>query len=179
MAKKFSGMGSRQVALGGILAAGSLALLWLTCLAPSGRMGFTAVAGLFPMVGVLASGRAVGYLCWAAAGILGLFLLPDKGVALLYLVFLGLYPVVKSRIESLRCLPLEWCLKLLSFNLALSLAWFAFRGLVLPAFPSWVGDNALPLYLAGNLVFAAYDIGLSQLASAMQTRLFSHTHHKY
>ena len=176
MAKRSSGLGSRQVALGGILAAGSLALLWLTCLAPSGRLGLTAVAGLVPMVGVLASGRVVGCLCWAAAGLLGLFLLPDKGVALLYLIFLGLYPVVKSRIESLRRLPVEWCLKLLCFNLALSLVWFAFRGLVLPAVPPWVGDNVPLLYLAGDLVFVAYDIGLSQLASAMQNRLFSHTH---
>jgi len=176
MAKRSSGLDSRQIALGGILAAGSLALLWLTCLAPSGRLGLTAVAGLVPMVGVLASGRTVGYLCWAAAGLLGLFLLPDKGVALLYLVFLGLYPVVKSRIESLRRLPVEWCLKLLCFDFALSLVWFAFRGLVLPAFPTWLAGKGLLIYLVGNLVFVMYDIGLSQLASVMQTRLFSHTH---
>ena len=36
-----------ETALGGILAAGSLALLWLACVVPSGRIGLAAAAGLF------------------------------------------------------------------------------------------------------------------------------------
>ena len=110
---------SRSIAWGGIMAAGSLLFLWIASVSPSGRMGLTAVAGLFPMAGVLAAGRAAGYLCWAAAGLLGLLILPDKGVALLYLIFLGVYPVLKSKIESLRKhRGIEWLLKLLAFNLA-------------------------------------------------------------
>ena len=31
-----------QVALGGVLAAGSLAVLWLACVVPSGQLGVTA-----------------------------------------------------------------------------------------------------------------------------------------
>ena len=161
----------RSVALGGVLAAGSLAVLWLACVAPSGRLGLTAAAGLFPMAGVLAAGRAAGYLCWAAAGLLGLLLLPDKGVALLYLIFLGIYPVVKSRIESLGRLGPEWALKLLLFNGALTLFWFALRGLFLPSLPQWLGENSLLLYGVGNVVFAAYDVGLSRLVALFQTRL--------
>ena len=42
-----------QVALGGVLAAGSLAVLWLACVVPSGQLGVTAVAGLFPVVVIL------------------------------------------------------------------------------------------------------------------------------
>ena len=96
-----------QVAQGGVLAAGSLAVLWLACVVPSGQLGVTAVAGLFPVGAVLAAGRGAGLLCWAAASILGLLLLPDKGVALMYLVFLGLYPVVKSRLEQLKSRTVE------------------------------------------------------------------------
>ena len=47
-----------QVALGGVLAAGSLAVLWLACVVPSGQLGVTAVAGLFPVGAVLAVRRA-------------------------------------------------------------------------------------------------------------------------
>ena len=94
--------GAGRVAVGGILAAGSLAVLWLASVTPTGQLGVTAVAGLFPVGAVLAAGRTAGYLCWAAASILGLLLLPDKGAALMYLCFLGLYPVVKSRLESLK-----------------------------------------------------------------------------
>ena len=59
----------------GVLAAGSLAVLWLACMVPSGRIGLTGAAGLFPVAAVLAAGRAAGYLCWAASALLGLFLL--------------------------------------------------------------------------------------------------------
>ena len=98
-------------AMGGVLAAGSLAVLWLACAAPSGRIGLTAAAGLFPVAATLYAGRAAGYLCWASSALLGLFLLPDKGVAALYLAFLGVYPVAKGRIESLNRPGLEWGLK--------------------------------------------------------------------
>lgn len=162
---------SRSVAVAGVLAAGSLAVLWLACVAPSGRLGLTAAAGLFPVAGVLAAGRAAGYLCWAAGGILGLILLPDKGVALMYLAFLGLYPVVKSRIESLRRLGVEWVLKLAFFNVMLTLFWYVFRSLFLPQTPQWLGDNSLLLYGAGNLVFVAYDVGLSRLIALFQARI--------
>ena len=162
---------SGPVALGGVLAAGSLAVLWLACMAPSGRIGLTAVAGLFPVAGVLAAGRAAGYLCWAAGGILGLILLPDKGVALMYMVFLGLYPVVKSQIESLRRLTAEWALKLIFFNAVLTLFWFVLKRVFLPQPPDWLGDNSLLLYGAGNAVFIIYDIGLSRLIALFQARL--------
>ena len=152
---------SRRTAVAGVLAAGSLAVLWLACMVPSGRIGLTGAAGLFPVAAVLAAGRAAGYL----------FLLPDKGVALLYLIFLGLYPVVKNNIEGLRRLPLEWLCKLACFNAALSLFWFALRALFLPDPPVWLGERTWLLYLAGNLIFVLYDVGLSRLIALVMARM--------
>ena len=160
-----------QVALGGVLAAGSLAVLWLACVVPSGQLGVTAVAGLFPVGAVLAAGRGAGLLCWAAASILGLLLLPDKGVALMYLVFLGLYLVVKSRLEQLKSRTAEWAGKLVYFNAALTLLWFAFRELFLPALPEWMSAQVWVLYLAGNVIFILYDIALSRLIGGLNARL--------
>ncbi len=158
------------MATGGVFAAGSLALLFLASAAPSGRLGLTAAAGLFPMGAVLAAGTAAGALCWAAAGLLGLILVPDKGVALLFLLFLGIYPVAKAAIESLRRLPLEWGLKLLFFNAALLFFWFAARTLFLPDPPAWLRTPLL--LLGGNAVFVCYDIGLSRLIALLSRRLF-------
>ena len=165
------GKQSVYTALGGVMSAGSLAVLWLACAAPSGRIGLTAAAGLFPMAATLYAGRAAGCLCWAAASLLGLLLLPDKGVAVLFLAFLGLYPVVKGHIESLRRLWIEWGLKLSWFNMVLTLFWFVFQKLFLPEAPDWLLDNTLLLYGAGNLVFVAYDIGLSRVAAVLRVRL--------
>ena len=162
MGGRFSSKGG-QIALGGVLAAGALVMLWLAGVAPSGQLGLTAVGGLFPTVATLTAGRA--------AGLLGLILLPDKGTALLFLVFLGVYPVAKGGIESLRRLPLEWALKLIFFNLALTLCWFLFRELLWPEPPAWVAGGLPVVYGAGNLVFIIYDIGLSRLVGMLRARL--------
>ena len=100
MGRRNSG-GAGQVALVGVLAALSLVLLLLASVSPSGRMGIVAVAGLVNAAAVISGGLHAGFLCWAVAGILGLILSPDKGNVLLYLVFFGLYPMVKSLIEQL------------------------------------------------------------------------------
>ena len=170
MAGRFSSKAGRT-ALGGVLAAGSLAVLWLACVTPTGRLGVAAAAGQFPIGAVLLAGRGAGFLCWAAASVLGLLILPDKGVALMYLCFMGLYPVVKSRLEQCASRPLEWVGKLACFNAALTLLWVAFRGLFLPALPEWLAGKVWLLYGAGNLVFLLYDWGLSRLIGMMTARL--------
>lgn len=151
-----------RTALVGILTAGSLSLLWIACLSPTGRLGIDAVAGLFPVAAVLAYGRAAGYLCWAASGILGLILLPDKGIALLYVLFFGIYPVLKSRFEEMKRQSVVWMLKLLYFNAVLFLFWFVFRTFFVSFLPEWLEQIRL-LMAAGNIVFIIYDIGLSRL----------------
>lgn len=158
-------------ALGGVMASGSLALLWLACVAPSGRIGLTAAAGLFPAAVTLYAGRPAGYLCWAAASVLGLLMLPDKGVAVLFLAFLGLYPVVKGRLETLERRTVEWGLKLSWFNLTLTLFWFVMQQLFLPEAPEWLETNELLLYVLGNLIFVMYDVGLSRLITLLRIRL--------
>lgn len=157
------------VALGGVMAAGSVVLLWLACVAPSGRTGLAASAGLFPIAATLYAGRPAGYLCWAAASVLGLFLLPDKGVALLFAAFLGIYPVVKGRLETLERRTVEWGLKLSWFELTLTLFWFVFEGLF--GLPEWLARSTLLLYGLGSVIFVIYDIGLSRLITLLRTRL--------
>lgn len=159
-----------RVALGGVLAALSLLLLYLGCMMPTGRMGMVAVAGLVPAAGVVSGGLAAGFLCYGAAGLLGLLLLPDKGCALLYLLFFGLYPMVKSLIERLRKLPVELLLKLVFFNGVLAVLWFGFSALLFPMLPEFL-HSALPVFLAGNGAFLVYDYGFSKLITYYASRV--------
>ena len=159
-----------RIALGGVLAALSLVLLYLSCLAPTGRIGIVAVAGLVPAVGVVSGGLGAGFLCYGAAGILGLILVPDKGCALLYAAFFGLYPMVKSAVERLRKLPLELLLKLVFFNAVLTVFLFGLSGLLFPLLPELL-QKPLPLYLAGNAAFLIYDYGFSKLITYYAARM--------
>ena len=56
------GKQSANTALGGVMAAGSLVVLWLACVAPSGRIGLTAAAGLFPIAATPYPGGTAGRL---------------------------------------------------------------------------------------------------------------------
>ena len=159
-----------RVALGGVLAALSLLLLYLAVLMPSGRIGMIAVAGLVPAAAVVSGGLPTGFLCYGAAGLLGLLLLPDKACGVLYLVFFGLYPMIKSLAERLRKRPFELLLKLLFFNAVLAVLLFVFSALFVPMLPGFL-QRALPVFLVGNIVFLIYDYGLSKLITYYASRI--------
>ena len=158
------------MALVGVLAALSLVLLLLAAVSPSGRMGIVAVAGLVNAAAVISGGLHAGLLCWAVAGILGLILSPDKGNVLLYLVFFGLYPMVKSLIEQLRKAPLEWLCKLAFFNVVLTFCWFVLRDVLLAGLPA-VFEQLWVLYVGVNVVFLIYDYGFSKLVMFYAARI--------
>jgi hypothetical protein len=151
-----------RVALTAVLGALSLIFLYLASVLPTGRLGLVAVAGLFPAAAVVSSGLAAGALCYAGTGLLGLLLVADKGAALLYLLFFGLYPLVKYEIERLKKLPLELVCKLAFFNLVLLLFWFLLRNVLLTGLPTFLQGFGLVL-AAGNGAFLCYDYGFSKL----------------
>lgn len=159
-----------RVALVAVLTALSLVILYLSALAPMGRMGLVAVAGLLPAAAVVSCGMGAGALCYAGTGILALILLPDKTNALFYLLLFGLYPLVKSAVERVRKLPLELALKLIFFNVVLTVFWFGLKNVLFSALP--VGEYAAVLvYLAGNVAFLIYDFGFTKLIAFYLARI--------
>lgn len=162
--------GTAQIALVGILAALGVAILYVAALVPSGRQGLAALAGLVNAAVVVSAGLPAGVFCYVSTGLLGLFLSPDKGLAVLYLIFFGLYPLVKCLIERLRKMPLEWVLKLVFFNLVLILSGFFFQRTLLINLPG-EGPFLWAFYPLANLAFAAYEIGISRLISLYVVRI--------
>lgn len=164
------GKGAGRVALVGVLTALSLIFLYVSSVLPTGRLGFVALAGLLPAGAVVSAGLPAGAFCYAATGILGLLLSPDKGNALLYLVFFGLYPLMKCLIERMRKLSLEILCKLFFFNSVLTLCWFVLRKALLAGLPALFGPLGA-LYLFGNAVFLMYDFGFSKLIAFYALRV--------
>ena len=162
--------GASRVALVGVLAALSLIALYLSAVSPTARMGIVAIAGLFPAGAVVSAGLKAGFFCYGAAGLLGLLLVPDKANALLYLLFFGLWPMVKSLLQRLPARPLEWLCKLAVFNAVLSLFWFGLHSLFLPFLPETLQAPWM-VYAAGNAAFVIYDVGFSKLISFYVARV--------
>lgn len=163
-------MDTKLLARGAILTALGEVLLYLAGLFPGGSLALTALAGLLPAALVISGGLKWGCLTWLATGALGLILLPNKAVALLYALVFGPYTLWKSRIERLGRLLPEWVLKLAVFNGVLAVFRLAFSGYfaqvteVLPV-SGWI------LWAVLNLVFAVYDIGCTRLIAAWLRRL--------
>ena len=169
MAGRYSG-GASRTALVGLLTALSLLCLYLAAVAPTGKLGLVALAGLFPAGAVVSASLAAGFLCYGATGILGLLLLPSKSAALLYLIFFGLWPMVKSLTERLPSRVLEWAAKLACCNAALAALWFGLRALFLPFLPAALSQSWM-VFAAGNVGFVLYDLGFSGVIAVYTARV--------
>lgn len=162
--------GARRTALCGILIGLSTLTQYLSTFVPSAQLAATALAGLFPVVAVIAAGRGAGYLCWGGSSVLALILCPDKWLALTYLVFFGLYPVVKSRLEQTKNAVVEWVLKLVYFNGVLAVFLWLMRSVVFAGLPIYLQSTPAVLVVC-NAVFLVYDIGLSRLIVLYSARI--------
>ncbi|MEG2988357.1 MAG: hypothetical protein RR807_03030 [Oscillospiraceae bacterium] len=163
MGRGNSGREAAKIALPALLTAIGLVLLYISCILPSGRWAVVAIAGLCPAVAIVSTGVVGGSLTYAATAILGFLLAPDKGIILLYVLFFGLYPIIKFLIEKLKKLPVEILCKLVFFNIILTLFLMAFSAFFLPAMPEMIRGNRVLIYIVINVVFLIYDFGFTKL----------------
>lgn len=159
---------TQNVALGGILTALSIVLLYLASILPAAKIGLCASAGVIPSIAVCRNGIRTGTLIYIASAILAFLVVPDKTIAFFYAAFFGLYTLIKFFIESIRRLSLEWVLKLLFFNCIAAALYFFGREL-LGIFPSRLSGSAVIFLMTGNVAFIAYDIAFSKLIGFFST----------
>ena len=102
------------------------------------------------------------WTAYGAAGLLGLFVVPDKETALFFVFLLGYYPLVKPRLDRIRPAPLRVGAKLLLCNGAVLLLY----GLLYLLFPAGQGSDAFQLAAValaavtlaiGNAAFLLFD----------------------
>lgn len=163
--------GALRVTLPAVLAALGVLFLYLSSMAPTGRWGLVAVAGLLPAAAVVSLDLWAGFATYAVTGVLGFFLAPDKLNILLYLLFFGIYPMVKSLAEHIKPVWLRYLAKLAFFNGILTLFLVAFSGLFLPALPAAAAERTWLLYPIGSAVFLVYDLGFTKLVALYVARV--------
>lgn len=153
-----------------MLAALQLVLLYLGTIAPSSKLAFTAVAGVINAAVLIECGVGSSILSFVVVSALSAVILPQKSLALLYIVFFGYYPLLKSAAEHIRNRVVEWVSKLAVFNIACTICWAALQF-------GFITDISLPdvalalLWLGLNAVFVIYDIGLTRLIALYIQRI--------
>jgi len=152
---------ARKPAVSALCAALAAALLIFGSMLPTGKIAFSAAAGLATAAALIECGYLCAVLEFLVAAALGLILAPSKAPAVLFCLLFGWYPIIKSLLEKLKSRVAEYLLKL-AVILAVVAVFFALARL-------GVGELSLPdtskLLVAGAAIigFFAYDFCFSGL----------------
>ena len=159
---------SSKCALGGIVAALSLVMMISVAVIPFLTYALPAAAGMLVIFMVIETDKKWAFGVYATVAILGMLLVPDKEVAVMYLAFFGYYPIIKAIFESNLNRVIGWILKVAAF-VATMVASYAFMmrfmGVTIDETEDF-GMLAIPVLLGtGTLAFIMYDIALTKMIS--------------
>lgn len=159
---------SVKVSLGGIVAALSLVLMFLTSVIPFGTYAFPAFAGILTVLIVFNLGYGYAFAIYLITAVLSFLLVTDKEAALYYAAFLGYYPIIKGLIERISSKVVQYIIKIVLFNAAMIAAFYI--GIKILSVPE-ESFNLFGVYLPwlflliGNIIFVLYDLCITRLVT--------------
>jgi hypothetical protein len=159
----------RKITVPALMASLSIVFIYLASVFPTGQLGLIAVSSLFGIAAVIETGLISGILVYVASSILALIVVPNKLITLIYVMFFGYYPVLKSIAERVKNRVFEWVIKLLVFNGALTLMMFTIKSAIIPQ--SLEKIPSAVIYIGANVVFAVFDFGVSKLIAFYLNRI--------
>lgn len=165
---------TRKTSLTALFMAISVVLLYIGGLLPTFSASMAALASMLTVAAVVESGITYGALCFVGAGILSALIVPEKSGVVLYCVFLGYYPIIKSLIERLGKMLFEWLIKLVFVNIVITV-YLVFLQKIFFADMGETLFNILPLgYLLINVVFVMYDYAMTAVAKFYVNKISKH-----
>lgn len=168
---------TQKIALCGIFGALALLVMLGGNLIPLAVYICPALAGLLILPVAHETDRRTGLLFYAGIALLALFLLPDKEPAVLFIAFLGYYPLLKYALEKIRPAFFCWFLKLALFNSTvlgayyLMLHLFGFESLA-QDFAEMTGFLGVLLLVLANFTFFIYDFAIGKLYRVYQLLIY-------
>lgn len=152
-----------DMALGGVLAALAVVIMSLGGLIPAATFVCPMLCMLILTIVLKRCGRRTAWAWYGAVAILSLLLGPDKEAAAVF-VFLGYYPVLKPKLDSLPC---KWLWKALLFNAAILLMYWLLMNLfgmaeLTEEFAEMGAVMTAVTLILGNVCFFLLDFVLSR-----------------
>lgn len=123
-------------------------------------LSMAALASMLVIFAVIEIGGIYPYAIYAVTGVLAVILLPVKVPAVYFLLFSGYYPIIKEKFERFSRV-LEWILKIVCFNIALSAFMLVSKYVLMLS--NEIDLFAVIIYVFGNGVFVLYDVALTRL----------------
>lgn len=160
-------MSARKISWAGVIIALSIIFLMFASLLPKGKSIFYILSSLCILIVVWMYDIRTGILSYIATSLIGIFIIPNKMVVSFYILFFGIYPIVKALIE--RGIPIfyEILLKLLYYNFTLIILYFVFKIIIrqLPIFKF----GFLLTIISSEFIFLLYDYLLTLLLQRLRS----------
>ncbi len=149
-----SGSRVKRITLSGILLAFTVISVFLAATLPTSKLSLYALSSLFMAVIIIEFGTRAGWAFYLASAILSVLLVPWLEV-IPFIVFFGVYGLIKLYIERIPGRVIEYVLKLIYFNICLALGLFFLKEIILGGI-----NLTAPVYIIAavlELVFLLYD----------------------
>lgn len=153
---------SYKVAIGGVVSALCLTLMFLTGVFPLLSMALPIYAGALMIVVSHEVNSGWAFSAYFAVSILSLFLTPDKEAALLFIMYFGYYPIILPKLDKIKSKLIRILVKFAIFNGAVIL-WYKLITFLLGVYDYFSDFSFLGKYAAAgvlifaNLLFLLYD----------------------
>ena len=156
-------MKSAYLARGGILTAITTILIYISSIAPTNKLSILALASVIIPIAVITTNLKNALLVYGASSILSIVLLGLKITIVFYIIFFGIYGLLKYYIEKLKSIPKELILKLIVFNISFSILYFLYKSFFLQQLKLPFSIYIIIFIL--QFIFLAYDYCLTLFIS--------------
>ena len=158
-----------RVALGGICAAVCLMLMFCSSFLPVLSYAIPMLSGVLMVVMIVETDSRWALATYCAVSLLCLFITPNIEASLLFILFMGYYPILQFRLNQMKNKALKWALKLGVYNAAIVIYYnlfkFVFTSVDMLEDSEFFGKYALPaLLLEAEIAFFLYDRFLTMLS---------------
>lgn len=143
------------IAKGGLFTAIGFIFIYLSTMVPVNKAYLLAIASCIIPLSVITTNIKNAMVVYMSTSLLALLICGTKITVVSYVIFFGLYGLIKYYIEILRKLYIEFILKLLFFNADLAMLFFIYKLF----FPGLL-KATMPLYIiiaAAQVVFLVFD----------------------
>ena len=167
---------SYRVALGGIVSALCLVVMFLAGVMPALYLLLPMIAGVLLMIIAVEVNKGWALLTYLSVSILSVFITFDKEAALIFIMFFGHYPILRMNIQKIKNGLFRRIVKFAVFNVCVLAYFYATVFIfgfdeILEEFNEFGRYGGYIMLGISNLVFVLYDVNLSFTYSFYRIRI--------
>ncbi|WP_028509638.1 hypothetical protein [Ruminococcus sp. NK3A76] len=157
-----------KVSLCGVTSALALFIMFLSGVFPMLDYALPMYAGFTMVVVIVEADRKWAIMTYISVSILCLFLTPNYQASLLFILFMGYYPILRYSLENIPIRPISLLIKFLVYNAAIIVYYNIFTklftGVDFTEDLGWLGEYSIyAMWGFANVLFVVYDYLLGEL----------------